>query len=137
MNCLQSVAWRVQSFPGWDRIKAYPVDINKGAHTRVRFEGWWPPGLQFEGCGVTTTIKNFYAKRLKKVLFEQLKKMIRKSGGVEPPFQNSGGVATPPPNPPLFGARGQPRPSQYANHYFLNNYVICQNYNDVISNRLQ
>ena len=41
-----------------------------------------------------STFKNFYAKRLKKVLFEQLKKNDPKirGGGLNPPFQNSGEV---------------------------------------------
>ena len=62
-----------------------------------------------------STFKNFYAMRLKKVPFEQLtKKKSRNQGGLNPPFQNSGGVATPPP-PPLFGARVHTR-ACYKNH---------------------
>ena len=56
-----------------------------------------------------STAKNFYAKRLKKVLFEQLKnKIISKSGGVEPPlpkFRRGCKPPNPPPPPPLFGVR--------------------------------
>ena len=51
-----------------------------------------------------STFKNFYAKRLKKVLCEQLNnKFSRNQGGLNPSLQNSGGVATPP-TPSLFGA---------------------------------
>ena len=46
-----------------------------------------------------STAKNFYDKRLKKVLFEQLKKKSQNQGGLNPPFQNSGGGCDPP-NPP-------------------------------------
>ena len=50
-----------------------------------------------------STAKDFYAKRLKKVLFEQFKKkMISKSEGVEPPLPKFRGGC----DPPLFGARG-------------------------------
>ena len=38
-----------------------------------------------------STVKNFYAKRLKRSYLSNLKKMISKSGGVEPPLPNLGG----------------------------------------------
>ena len=52
-----------------------------------------------------STFKNFCAKRLKKVLFEQLKKNDLKIRGVEPPPSKiQGGLQ--PPQPPLFGVCG-------------------------------